>query len=106
MDQKNNLEQKYRLGNISFYKIRNRTERRVLKMLPEVLEEYPDYKPNALDLQDIYALALNSLPPHYVQEFTIVFKEKTEHDQIKTAIREALEKVRQRPTGEQDLDNI
>jgi hypothetical protein len=68
-----------------------------------VLQEYPGYSPDTLDLQDIYALALNSLPPHYVQEFSIVLQEKTHHEQIKAAIREAIEKVKKQPTDQREF---
>ncbi len=103
MSQEDRLDQKYQLGNVSFYKIRNRTERRVIKLLPEVLQEYPEYDPEMLDLQDIYALTLNSLPPHYVQEFSIVLQEKTDNEQIKRAIRQAVEKVIEKPTEQRSF---
>ncbi len=91
-------DQRYRLGNVSLNKIRNRTEKRVIRLMQEVLLEYPEYRPDLMDIQDIYALTMNHLPPHYVQQFTIVLQEKTDSEQIKRAIRRALEQVMENPT--------
>ena len=92
------LEEKYQVGNISFYRIRNRNEIRVVKVLPDVLMEFPDYRPDTLNLQDIYALALNKLPPHYVQEISIIMQEPIEDNVVREAVREAITTVRANPT--------
>jgi len=92
------LEEKYQVGDISFYRIRNRNEVRVVKVLPDVLMEFPDYRPDTLNLQDIYALALNKLPPHYVQEISIIMQEPIEDNAVREAVREAIAMVRANPT--------
>lgn len=92
------LEEKYQVGDISFYRIRNRNEVRVVKVLPDVLMEFPDYRPDTLNLQDIYALARNKLPPHYVQEISIIMQEPIDDNAVREAVREAIAMVRANPT--------
>ena len=91
------LEEKYQVGDISLYQIRNRNEERVIKFLPDVLLEFPDYQPDSFNLKDIYALALNKLPPHYVQEISIVMQEAIDDEAVREAIREAIATVRANP---------
>lgn len=80
-----------------FDKIRNRNELRVVKHLRGILKEYPDYLPDTLDIQDIYALTLNKLPAHYVQEGSIVLHEPVDDTMIRDCIRDAIQHVRERP---------
>jgi len=87
----------YTFGNTSLYKIRNRNELRVIKLLGEVLQETPDYLPESLDIEDIYALTLNRLPAHYVQEGSIVLHDPVDDTTIRDSLREAIRTVRQRP---------
>lgn len=81
------------LGNI-----RNRNERRVALLLPEVLEEYPDYILDPLDIEDIYALSMNLLPARYIQPGTIVLSDTISDEEIKSKIRRAFDKVIDNPT--------
>lgn len=92
-----NLEDRYVFGNTSLYRIRNRNELRVIKNLPKILKEHPDTKLDTLDIQDIYALALNKLPAHYVQEGSVVLYEPVDDTMIRDAIREAFHTVMQYP---------
>jgi hypothetical protein len=69
----------------------------VIKHLPDILEEYPDYEPDTLDIQDIYALTLNKLPACYGQEVSIVLHEPVDDTMIRDKTREAVQTVRQRP---------
>lgn len=91
------LKEKYRMGKISLYKIRNRNELRVIKLIPEILKRYKKFKPDIIDIQDIYALTLNNLPARYAQDGVIVLKEKVNNAEIQDAIREAIKIVRERP---------
>ena len=91
------LEEKYQVGDTSLYRIRNRNEIRVVKVLPDVLMEFPDYQPDGLNLQDIYALTLNKLPPHYVQEISIIMQEPIDDEAVRKAVREAIATVRANP---------
>jgi len=92
-----NLESQYTIRNTALFRIRNRNELRVIRHLQDVLDEFPDYTPETLDIQDIYALTLNKLPAHYVQEGSIVLYEPVDDTTIRDRIREAVQAVRKRP---------
>ena len=91
------LEIKKAFSNDLFDKIRNRNETRVIRHLRSILKEYPYYQPDTLDIQDIYALTLNKLPAHYVQEGSIVLHEPVDDTMIRDCIRDAVQHVRERP---------
>jgi hypothetical protein len=97
MSSEDKRKEKYRYGSVSLYGIRNRNELKVIESLDPVLREFPDFHPNTLDIQDIYALALNKLPPQYKQEASIVLGESVDRETLQQAIREAVEKVRANP---------
>lgn len=82
------------LGNI-----RNRNEQRVIKLLPQVLAGYLDYRPSYLDIQDIYALALNNLSARYKQSGSIVINDPVTDDDIIRELRIAIERVEKSPTA-------
>jgi len=79
--------------------IRNRNEERVAKLMAAVLPEYLDYKPSYLDIQDIYALTLNNLPPRYKQSGSIVIHESVSDAEIMRELRAAIARVEKAPTG-------
>jgi hypothetical protein len=86
-----------KLHNVDLSRILNRNEKRVVMAMDKVFAAIDDWEPQALDIQDIYALALNSLPPRYVQEGTIVFKESVRNAEIEQAVLMAVDKVRKKP---------
>ena len=86
-----------KLHNVDLSRILNRNEKRVVMAMDKVFAAIDDWEPQALDIQDIYALALNSLPPRYVQEGTIVFKESVRNAEIEQAVLQAVDKVRKKP---------
>lgn len=99
MDRKiQQMMQKYEVGSANLFHVRNRNEVRVVKALPRILAEYPGFEPEVLDLEDIFALALNKLPPRYVQHGTIVLNEPVGEDEIHDALRFAVDKVRDSPS--------
>ena len=80
-------------------KIRNRNEKRVCRLIPEILDEYyADYVFEHLDLQDIYALTLNLLPARYAQQGSIVLSDHLSDFEIKSKVRVAIERVLDNPT--------
>jgi hypothetical protein len=89
----------YRVNGVPLDKIRNRTESSVLAAMPTILAEHPDWTPDYLDIQDIYALALNRLPPRYAQPETIIIRKggNEEHQQLLQILREAVTQVRGHP---------
>ena len=82
---------------LDFHSIRNRNEERVINLIPEVLAEFPDYRYNRTDIEDIYALTLNMLPARYVQAVTLVMDEPVSDETARLMLREAVRTVRARP---------
>jgi hypothetical protein len=98
----NNINKKiapHTFRGINLNAIRNRNELRVIEQLPEILKEYPDFEPNIIDIQDIYALSLNLLPAFYTQNFSIVLKKPTDDQHVRDTIREAIEIIMGNPTS-------
>lgn len=87
-------ELKLRLVDLS--RIQNKNERRVVLAMEKILTAL-NWNPEALDVQDIYALALNNLPPRYVQEGTIVFNEPVRREEVERVVQDAIDKVRNSP---------
>ncbi|MBF0286188.1 MAG: late competence development ComFB family protein [SAR324 cluster bacterium] len=90
-------EDKYCVNNVPLHKIRNRNELRVIQAMREVLNELEGYHPSMMDVEDIYALALNLLPPRYVQRGSIVLREEVTDEMLKEKVREAVEVVSTNP---------
>ena len=86
-----------KLHDVDLSRIHNSNEKRVVQAMDQVFAAIEDWEPEALDIQDIYALALNALPPRYVQEGTIVFNESVRSTEIEQAVRKAVDKVRSKP---------
>jgi len=79
--------------------IHNRNEKRVIKLIPEILDDYyEDYTFDSLDIEDIYALTLNLLPARYVQHGSIVISDRLSDYEIKSRVRDAVERILEHPT--------
>lgn len=93
------LKQAMKIKGVDVSKIKNRNERRVIELIPEILDEYyEDYIFEDLDIQDIYALALNLVPAGYAQPGSIVLSNRLSDYEIKSKIRSAVERVLDNPT--------
>ena len=92
------MNEKYRIGNTSLAKIRNKNETRVIEIMKRILPEFPLFDPDPLNFEDIYALSLNQLPPRYVQHGTVVLREEVTKEEIEKAVRSSIEKVMTNPT--------
>ena len=88
---------KYRIGDIDFFNIRNRNEGRLIKVLEEYLQTKGSQLLSTKDIQDIYALALNVLPPRYAQRGTIILRDPVKKIEIYNAVADAYEHVMDRP---------
>ena len=90
---------KLEIRGVDVSQIVNRNEMRVAKFVPEILDEYyPDYIFDELDIQDIYALSLNLIPAGYAQKGSIVLSDRLSSFEIKSKIRQAVERVLENPT--------
>ena len=75
----------------------NRNEKKVIELLPKELAEFTDYKPQRMDIEDIYALTLNKLPARYTQKGSVVLWEPVSTEMIRREIRNAIHVVMQNP---------
>jgi hypothetical protein len=89
------IEMKFRSVDLSG--VKNRNEKRVINAMEKILAQIDDWEPDALDIQDIYALSLNKLSPRYIQEGTIVFNEPIRNAEVERIVREAVRTVRESP---------
>jgi len=90
---------KLEIKGVDVSKIINRNEKRVAQFIPDIIDEYySDYIFNDLDIQDIYALTLNMLPAGYAQHGSIVLSDRLSSYEIKSRIRDAVERVLENPT--------
>lgn len=90
-------DERFDVEGVDLSKVRNRNELRVVKAIRKVLGEPPVYTPDPKDVQDIYALALNALPPRYTQHGTIVLRDPVRDEQILEAVRDAFIRVMEYP---------
>jgi hypothetical protein len=88
---------KYKMGNVDFFNIRNRNEGRVISVLSGFLQKKGTTLISDKDAQDIYALALNALPPRYTQRGTIVLQDPVTKASIYAAVEDAYDLVMVRP---------
>ncbi len=88
---------RYLIGDVDFYHVRNRNELRVLETLRSVLDKKPHIQLDAKGLLDVYAYALNQLMARYAQLGTIVLRDPIKSSHIRTAVEAALDKVESRP---------
>ena len=91
-------QKKFEVNGVPLGNIRNRNELRVIKLMPQVLAEYLDYRPSYLDIQDIYALTLNNLPTRYRQQGSIVINDPVSDEEILRELRRAVSHVELAPT--------
>ncbi|MDR0466931.1 MAG: late competence development ComFB family protein [Deltaproteobacteria bacterium] len=88
---------KYKMGHVDFFNVRNRNEGRVVRVIQELLHAKGSPKVSSKDLHDIYALALNALPPRYTQRGTIVVDDPVKKAEISSAVENAYVIVLERP---------
>lgn len=88
---------------VNLTKIRNKNEVRVARLLDKMLATAEgESVSDPLDIQDIYALALNILPSRYRQVGTIVLSEPVKDSHIESALRRAMRTVQERPSRPAD----
>lgn len=82
---------------ICFEKIINRNEARVIKEIHHLIKQEDTPPLSRKDWQDVYALALNSIPPRYVQSGTIVLRDPVLKQNITKAVSDAVVFVHSQP---------
>ncbi len=89
---------KYIINDYSLEHVRNRYETTVIQIMRDRLLDEQDFCGCNLCLEDVYALAMNTLPAHYVQASAILLSRDppTEAD-IARSVEDAFDTVRVRP---------
>jgi len=88
---------KYKMGDVDFFNIRNRNEGRVIRVLDGYIRAKNHRLVSDKDLQDIYSLAFNSLPPRYTQRGKIVLHDPVKKQEIYTAVDDAYDLIMAQP---------
>lgn len=87
----------YSIDGICFIEITNRNEARVIKEIQQLIKQKETPPLSHKDWQDVYALALNSIPPRYVQSGTIVLRDPVLKQSIAKAVSDAMVFVHSQP---------
>ena len=91
-------EKNYSINSYSLENVRNRQETRVVDALRDLLPEMEQFCGCRLCVEDVYAIALNALPSHYVQSGSIVLNVNTPSESdVQRVVKDALDKVNVRP---------
>ena len=91
----------YVVAGHSLHEIVNFNEHAVLKAIRRLYAGNPSLCRCAVCVEDIFALALNSLPPRYIQPTSVRTYEESAHfiaeEQVREKVAEAAAKVKERP---------
>ncbi len=97
----NRDEMEYEIEGCSLRDVINFNEYLVLKVLKEVLESDVSLCRCQLCIEDVFALALNSLPPRYIQITSLARYSKSkdfiDEKKVKEKVMEAWEKISKNP---------
>lgn len=89
---------KYIYNDYSLERIRNRHEIKVLDIMRDMLPEMENFCGCRVCVEDVFALALNALPPHYTHTASIVIRRDPPlPEDIARSVIDAIDKVRVRP---------
>ena len=89
---------KYIINDISLENVRNRHETIVLEIMRNNLPRETDFCGYKLCIEDVYAVAMNTLPAHYVQSSSIILKKEPPSDaDIARTVEDAIDRVKVRP---------
>ena len=89
---------KYIIGETNLEHVRNRHETRVIDTMRDLVSDTEDFCGCRICLEDVFAVAMNGLPAHYVQSASIVLKKMPPSEQdISRAVADAIGVVRVRP---------
>ncbi len=86
---------------IDFSNVRNRNEKKVIRAMERFYNKYKSTKRieglSSKDYQDVFALALNTLPARYAQSSTIVLGDPVRDEDITEAVFDAFDIVLNHP---------
>ena len=91
----------YEVNGVDLFHIVNFNEVMVLQAMREIYEANPEYCDCAICVEDAFALALNSLPPRYMQCTSLESYRQSDRyideTQVQAAVREAMKKINKNP---------
>jgi hypothetical protein len=91
-------EDTYSINGFSLASVRNRVESKVIAAMRARLPREQGFCGCRLCVEDLYAIALNSLPAHYVQSGSLVLQNTPPGPgNIERAVADALDEVKSRP---------
>lgn len=89
---------KYEIGGFNMVAVRNRNETRVVECMRGIINATKNFCGCQLCLEDVYALSLNGLSPHYVQSGAIVLGGKTAADkELIKAVKNSIKAIKKNP---------
>jgi hypothetical protein len=91
------IPKSYEIHGFSVENIRNRNELRVAEILRQELRLLGGFCGCRVCIEDCYAAALNSIPPHYAQMGSIVIQQQPDEELLRAEVRQAIERVRAHP---------
>lgn len=89
--------EKYESFGVNLSSVRNAWETKLIKILNEVLPDFPEFDYCTICIQDVYALAMNQLNPKYVQHGTVLLVKEYTNQDFRDVIEIAIEKVLKNP---------
>ena len=88
----------YSFMEVSLDKVRNRHELRVIGSMREQIDKQQDFCGCPICIEDVYAAAMNAIPPHYVQAGSMILNKNVPSElDIQRAVSDAYDMVRIRP---------
>ena len=92
------MKENYRYNDFSLEQIRNHNETRVIKVMQKEIPLRTDFCGCRLCVEDVYAFALNSIAPHYVQHGSLVLKtNETAEEDLRRVVLDGIDRVGVRP---------
>lgn len=92
------LNNSYEINGYSLEHVRNRHELRVIKSIKSLAIRTPEFDGCSLCLEDVYAISLNQIPPHYIQQGGIILRNPPPTaEQLQEIVSKAMEKVISQP---------
>ena len=92
------MAERYRFNDFTLDNVRNRQEARVVAAMRDLIPADSEFCGCRLCVEDVYAMALNTLPPQYVQTGSMMIRKSPgDEGDIRRAVADALDVVRVRP---------
>jgi len=92
----------YEILGFSLERIRNTYEVKVIDVMKEEINNFPEFDRCQLCIEDVYALTLSRMPSTYVQPGSIVFRKEVSDEEVRDVVQYSIIQVMQQPKHSQD----